>query len=194
MPVNLTKGQRVNLKKDAPNLKRLIVGLGWDPIKGGGGLFSRSAAMDIDASVICIDDQGRCESIVYYGDLEHRSGAIKHYGDNLTGDGDGDDEQIEIRLDDFPAKITRLSIIINIYEAYSRGQHFGKVRNCFVRAVDLDTGKELVHYDVDGQFDDLTGIFVADVYRHNGEWKFQAVGEGVKVRDIREMVDMKCNR
>ena len=190
MAVNLQKGQRVNLKKDAPDLKRLLIGLGWDPIKGG--IFS--LAMDIDASVICIDSNGRKESVIYYGALEHRSGAIKHYGDNLTGDGDGDDEQIEIQLDKVPANIVRLAVIINIYQAYERRQHFGKVRNCFVRAVDLSTSKELVHYNVDGQFDDLTGIFVADVYRHNGEWKFQAIGEGAKVRDISEMVAMKCNR
>ena len=192
MAVKLQKGQGVNLKKDAPNLKRLLVGLGWDPVKSG--VFSLAANMDIDASVICIDGENRKEDVIYYHNLTHCSGAIRHYGDNLTGDGDGDDEQIEIRLDEVPANITRLSIIINIYEAYNRSQHFGKVKNCFVRAVDLATGKELVHYDVEGQYNGMTGIFVADVYRHNGEWKFKAIGEGVKVKDIGEMVAMKCNR
>lgn len=189
MSVKLTKGQGVNLKKDAPNLKRVLIGLGWDPVKS---IFSTSN-MDIDASVICIDGNGRKESVVYYGDLTHRSGAIKHYGDNLTGDGDGDDEQIEIQLDKVPANIARLSVIINIYSAYSRHQNFGKVKNCFVHASDLDSGKELVRYDVDGNFDGKTGIFVADIYRHNGEWKFKAIGEGVKVANIQEMVAMKCN-
>lgn len=188
MSVNLTKGQGVNLKKDAPNLKRVLIGLGWDPVKG----FLGGSNMDIDASVICIDENGQKESVVYYGNLTHRSRAIKHNGDNLTGDGDGDDEQIEIYLDDVPANIQRLSIIINIYSAYSRGQHFGKVKNCFVHASDLDTGKELVRYNVDGNFKDMTGIFVADVYKHNGEWKFKAIGEGAKVRDINEMVSIKC--
>lgn len=189
MAVTLTKGQGVNLKKDAPNLKRVLIGLGWDPMKS---LFGPD--MDIDASVICIDEAVRCESVVYYRALSHRSGAIKHYGDNLTGDGDGDDEQIEIQLDKVPANISRLAIIINIYSAYSRNQHFGKVKNCFVHASDLDSGKELVRYDVDGNFDGKTGIFVADLYRHNGEWKFKAIGEGVKVANIQEMVAMKCNR
>ena len=189
MSVKLTKGQGVNLKKDAPNLKRVLIGLGWDPVKG----FLGSSNMDIDASVICIYENGRYESVVYYGNLKHSSGAIKHYGDNLTGDGDGDDEQIEIQLDKVPANISRLAIIINIYSAYSRHQHFGKVKNCFVHASDLDSGKELVRYDVDGNFDDKTGIFVADLYRYNGEWKFKAIGNGVKVADIREMIDMKCN-
>lgn len=188
--VKLTKGQGVNLKKDAPNLKRVLIGLGWDPVKG----FFGSSNMDIDASVICIDENGKRESVVYYGALKHHSGAIKHYGDNLTGDGDGDDEQIEIKLDEVPANISRLAVIINIYSAYSRRQHFGKVKNCFVHASDLDSGKELVRYDVDGNFDDKTGIFVADIYRYNGEWKFKAIGEGVKVADINEMVAIKCNR
>ncbi len=187
MSVNLRKGEAVNLKKDAPNLKRVLIGLGWDPVKSP---FKRK--MDIDASVICIDENDRCESIVYYGNLKDDAGAIRHYGDNLTGDGDGDDEQIEIQLDEVPKHIERLAIIINIYSAYSRGQHFGKVKNCFVHASDLDSGKELVRYDVDGNFDGKTGIFVADVYRHNGEWKFKAIGTGVEVEDIREMVSMKC--
>lgn len=185
MAVNLTKGATVNLKKDAPNLKRLLIGLGWDPV-------GRGPQMDIDASIICIDASGKKEDVVYYGNLKHRSGAIQHYGDNLTGDGDGDDEQIEINLDKLPDKIDRLSIIINIYSAYSRGQHFGDVRNCFVHADDLDTKKELVRYNVDGNFDGKTGIFVADVYRYKGEWKFKALGEGVKVSDISDMVNMKC--
>lgn len=187
MSVSLKKGQGVNLKKDAPNLKRVLIGLGWDPEKKFLG-----PDMDIDASIICIDGNGHKESVVYYGNLRHSSGAIRHYGDNLTGDGDGDDEQIEIRLDDIPARISRLAVIINIYYAYSRNQDFGKVKNCFVHASDLDTGNELVRYDIDGNFDKQTGIFVADIYRYNGEWKFKAIGEGVKVADINEMVRMKC--
>lgn len=188
MSVKLTKGQGVNLKKEAPNLKRVLIGLGWDPVKSC--MFRPD--IDIDASVICIDENGQKESVVYYRNLRHHSGAIKHNGDNLTGDGDGDDEQIEIWLDKVPNNIMKLSVIINIYSAYSRKQHFGKVKNCFVHASDLDSGKELVYYDVDGNFEGQTGIFVADIYRHEGEWKFKAIGNGVKVADINEMVVMKC--
>ena len=111
MSVKLTKGQGINLKKDAPNLKKVLIGLGWDPIESK-GLFRSSASMDIDASVICIDENGRKESVVYYGDLRHRSGAINHCGDNLTGDGDGDDEQIMIHLDDIPKSYLSLSTFI----------------------------------------------------------------------------------
>lgn len=188
MAVKLTKGQGVDLKKETPNLKRVLIGLGWDPVES---LFAFD--MDIDASVICIDENGQCESIVYYNKLRHRSGAIKHYGDNLTGDGDGDDEQIEIDLDKLPVNIKKLMIIINIYGAYRRRQNFGKVRNCFVHAFDLDSGKELVRYDIDGNFKGKTGIFVADIYHHNDEWIFEAIGEGVRVKDIKEMIVMKCN-
>ena len=187
--INLQKGQGVNLKKDAPNLKRLLIGLGWDPVKK----YSSEPDMDIDASIICINEQGKREFTVYYGNLNYHDEAIKHYGDNLTGDGDGDDEQIEIKLDEIPANISRLAVIINIYSAYSREQDFGSVNNCFVHALAIDSGKELVRYDIDGNFDEKTGIFVADVYRYNGEWKFKAVGEGVQVRDIREMEKIKCN-
>ena len=189
MSVSLKKGQGVNLKKDAPNLNRVLIGLGWDPIRG---LFGGGNNMDIDASVICIDANGRHQDTIYYAHRSHSSGAIKHYGDNLTGDGDGDDEQIEIVLDKVPANIAKLSVIINIYSAHSRRQSFDKVRNCFVRAVDLANNNELVRYDVDGNFNGKTGIFVADIYRYNGEWKFKAIGEGVDVRDINEMVHIKC--
>lgn len=187
--VKLTKGGNVSLKKEAPNLKRILIGLGWDPIKK---LFGSS--YDLDASVICIDSNGKHESTVYYHKLTHSSGAIKHYGDNLTGDGDGDDEQIAVELDRVPANIERLAIIINIYSAHSRNQDFGQVKNCFVRVLDNDTNKELVRYDLEGNYKGATGMFVADIYRYNGEWKIKAIGEGVNVSDISQMVSMKCSR
>jgi len=197
MAVNLSKGQRVSLEKEAPNLKRILVGLGWDPVERG-GILSRLTShqdIDIDASVICIGEDGRKKEIVYYGHLDDRARSIHHTGDNLTGDGDGDDEQIIISLDKVPRDFAKLAVIINIYSAYGRGQHFGQIKNCFVHVADMDTKKELVRYDVSasGNFDGLTGIFVAEIYRHNGEWKFKAEGDGVKVRDIEEMVRIKCN-
>ena len=191
MSVNLKKGQGIDLRKEAPNLQRVLVGLGWDPVKSG-GFWAKAPDIDVDGSVICIDENGRKENVVYYGRLEHPSGSIRHYGDNLTGEGDGDDEQIEIRLGKVPDRIQKLSVIINIYKAHERRQHFGKIRNCFVHVDDLDTGKELCRYDVDGNFDGKTGIFVADLYRYKGEWRFKAIGEGVDVREISDMVKMKC--
>ena len=185
MSVSLVKGQRINLRKDAPNLKRALVGLGWDPVRG--------SSMDIDASIICIDGSGKEKERVYFGHKIDSAHSIKHHGDNLTGAGDGDDEQIDIWLDKVPANVERLSIIINIYSAFSKRQDFGQVKNCFVHVDDFDTRKELVRYEIDGNFAGMTGIFVADIYRHNGEWKFQAIGDGVRVANISEMVQLKCH-
>lgn len=183
MAVNITKGQGVNLKKEAPNLKRALVGLGWDP---------DSNSIDIDASIICINKKGKKESVVYFGNKNFASGAIKHCGDNLTGEGDGDDEQIEVYLDKIPKEVVKLSVIINIYSAYSRGQTFSQVKNCFVHVMDMDNGNDLVMYKIDGDFAGKTGVFVADFVRENDHWEFKAVGEGAKVKNIDEMVSMKC--
>lgn len=194
MAVTLKKGQRVNLKKEAPNLNRVLVGLGWDPVKEHGFFGRKEADIDIDASVICIDKDNHHVDTIYFGNLRDSSGSIIHAGDNLTGDGDGDDEQIHIILDRLPSYIVRLAIIINIYSAYSRKQDFGKVKNCFVHVMDEDTHTELIRYDIKEDFSGKTGIFVADIYLHNGEWKFQALGNGERVRNISEMVNMKCGR
>lgn len=210
MSINLSKGGSVNLKKEAPNLKRLKIGLGWDPVGQAGngligfglGLLGRAGSgpnFDVDASVICIRPDGRHEDTIYFGKKRHSSGAIIHSGDNLTGAGDGDDEQIQIMLDQVPATVDKMVIIVNIYDAHIRGQHFGKVKNCFVRAEDMDTGRELVKYQISDaettnpDYNNKTGIFFAEVYRYKGEWKFKAVGEGVNVRSIDDMVSMKCN-
>lgn len=185
--VTLTKGQKVSLKKEAPGLKKILVGLGWDP-----AITLFGADIDIDASVICIDKNGKRDNIIYYGKLTGYSHAVEHYGDNLTGEGDGDDEQIEIALTELPKKVERLSIIINIYSAFSRKQHFGKVKNCFVHVTDMNTGKELVRYNVNGDYNKMTGIFVADIYRADNGWTFEALGEGCRVKNIEDMVRIKC--
>lgn len=185
--VKLEKGQGVSLNKEAPELKRILIGLGWDPIKS---LFG--SAMDIDASVILINKDGRNAGVVYYGMQRDRANSVLHHGDNLTGDGDGDDEQIEVDLNKIPDHIDKLSIIINIFQAYGRRQDFGKVKNCFIHVMDMNTNKDLVHYDVDGNYNGKTGIFVADLYKHENEWKFKAIGEGASVADIDEMVQLKC--
>lgn len=193
MSISLKKGGNVNLNKEAPGLKRLMIGLGWDPAGFGMRNF------DADASVICMGPGDRHESTIYFGNKKHRSGAIIHFGDNLTGAGDGDDEQIQINLDQVPATIDKMVIIVNIYQAHSRNQHFGKVKNCFVRAEDMDTGREILKYEISDAhkpnpaYNGKTGIFFAEVYRYNGEWKFKAIGEGVDVASITDMVRMKCN-
>ncbi len=208
MAVRLTKGQKVNLRKDNPNLKRVLVGLGWDPVNQKGSMKKSIIfwlwylnqvlsgwEIDVDASVICIDGKGQHVKTVYYGARKYHKGAIKHYGDNLTGEGEEgeDDEQIEIKLDEIPQKVQKLSIIINIFSAYEKMQTFKWIRNCYVHVTDMDSGKELVRYDIDGEFSGKTGIFVADLERSGTDWHFTAIGEGVKVADISEMVRMKCS-
>ena len=225
MAINLSKGQKVNLRKEAPNLKRVLVGLGWDPVghevpktsnepeskavrffKSLFGVNSNpnpdsyvqrsQPDIDIDGSIIVINKDGCKEEVVYYGNLGYHNNAIKHYGDNLTGEGEegADDEQIEIKLDEIPKRIQKLSIIINIYSALQRNQTFDQVKNCYVHVTDMDTGKELLRYDIDDSFEGMTGIFVADLERCDNDWHFKAIGDGVKVRNIEEMVEMKCRR
>lgn len=196
MSTSLSKGGSVKLKEEAPELKRLLIGLGWDPITRR-KWFGRCERFDIDASVICIRPDGQHEGTVCYKNLKHSSGAIIHHGDNRTGD--GDDEQIEINLDKVPAFIDKMVISLSIFNCDERGQHFGQVKNCFVRVEDMDTGKELLKYQISEKdksnpsYNGKTGIFFAEVYLDDGEWKFQAIGEGVNVRSISQMEYMKCN-
>ena len=191
MAVNLVKGQKVNLVKESAGLRRIRVGLGWDeaqPRKGIlASLFSvKPADIDCDASVILCGENGRvvgrsiADCCVYFGNLRHASGAIVHAGDNLTGSGDGDDEQISVDLAVLPAEIAKLVFVVNIYDANARNQHFGMIRNAFIRIVDTNGNKELCRFSLTDDYSGMTGLIVGEIYRHDGEWKFSAVGQGVK--------------
>lgn len=176
MPINLSKGQKVDLTKTNPGLKSIMVGLGWDV-----NAFDTGAAFDLDACAFMLDDSGKTPTeneFIFYGNLEHNSGSVKHMGDNLTGDGDGDDEQISIDLANVPANISRIAFTVTIYDADVRGQNFGQVSNSFIRIVDNMTGTELIRYDLGEDFSIETAVVVGELYRHNGEWKFNAIGSG----------------
>lgn len=196
MGINLQKGQRISLSKEAPGLKKLMCGLGWDVAKrsGGGlfGAFSNTQDCDLDASVLCLDQNGKMKDIanvVYFGNLSHRSGAITHLGDNLTGAGEGDDEQIIVDLEKIPSDIARLVFTVNIYESIARKQDFGQVQNAFVRLVDTSNNKELARYQLSGlEYAGMTGMIMGEIYRHNNEWKMGAVGDGVKVNGLAELM------
>ena len=187
MAVNLQKGQKVNLtKSNGKKLTKLMVGLGWDaaePESGGGflkKLFSSKQEIDCDASVF-ICKGGRLtdkDDIVYFNNLNHKSGAVKHMGDNLTGEGEGDDEQIFVDLDKLPAEYDKLIFVVNIYQAVDRKQHFGMIKNAFIRIVDNETGEELLHYNLSDNYDNMLAMVAGEVYKKNGEWKFNAVGNG----------------
>ena len=176
MPINLQKGQKVDLTKGNPSLKNIMVGLGWDV-----NAFDSGADFDLDAAAFMVGENGKCPTereFIFYGNLEHNSGAVKHMGDNLTGGGDGDDEQIEVDLTIIPANVSRVVFTVTIYDAELRRQNFGQVSNAFIRIVDTATGSELIRYDLGEDFSIETAVVVGEMYRHNGEWKFNAIGSG----------------
>lgn len=195
MTINLQKGQRISLSKEAPGLKQLMCGLGWDVAKktGGGffGAFSGGKDFDLDASVVCLDENNKLQNsndIVYFGNLSHPSGAIIHRGDNLTGAGEGDDEIVLVDLPKIPANISKLVFVVNIYQAVKRKQDFSQVANAFVRLVDSSNSKELARYNLSGSdYAGMTGMILAEVYRHNNEWKMAAIGNGLQVSGLKEI-------
>ncbi len=201
MGINLQKGQRISLSKEAPGLTKLICGLGWDVAKrSGGGFFSNFGGSghnyDLDASVICLDANGKLtdnKNVIYFGNLQHSSRAIIHQGDNLTGAGDGDDEVIIIDLPRIPANIAKLIFVVNIYECVTRKQDFGQIENAFVRLVNSSNNKELARYNLSGkEYMGMTGMILAEVYRHNNEWKMAAIGNGVNVPGLVKLIESYC--
>ena len=176
MPINLSKGQKVDLTKGNPGLKKIMIGLGWDV-----NAFDSGADFDLDASAFLVGANGKCpteKEFIFYGNLIHPSEAGKHMGDNLTGEGEGDDEQIEVDLTKIPANVEKIAFTVTIYDAEVRRQNFGQVSNAFIRIVDEVSGKELIHYDLGEDFSIETAVVVGEMYRHNGEWKFNAIGSG----------------
>ena len=176
MPINLSKGQKVDLTKGNPGLKKIMVGLGWDV-----NAFDSGADFDLDAAAFMVGANGKCpteQEFIYYHNLSHPSEALKHMGDNLTGSGDGDDEQIKIDLSKVPDNIEKIAFTVTIYEAEQRRQNFGQVSNSFIRIVDETTNMELIRYDLGEDFSIETAIVAGELYKYNGEWKFNAVGSG----------------
>lgn len=176
MPINLSKGQKVDLTKGNPGLKKIVVGLGWDV-----NIFDSGYDFDLDASAFMCGKNGKCPTeaeFIFYSNTEHVSGSIEHTGDNRTGEGDGDDEQIRIDLSLVPSNIERIAFTVTIYDAEIRNQNFGQVSNSYIHIVDEHSGEELIRYDLGEDFSIETAIVVAEIYRHNGEWKFNAIGSG----------------
>lgn len=178
MAINLRKGQRVSLED---NMKLAMVGLGWDTNRYDGGYD-----FDLDASVFLLGSNGkllRDEDFVFYNNLNGRDGAVVHTGDNLTGDGDGDDEVIMIDFTKIPEEITKIAVVVTIYDADVRRQNFGQVDNAYIRlaklADEFDTvGTPILRFDLTEEFSVETALVVAEIYKRNGEWKFNAVAAG----------------
>lgn len=144
-------------------------------------IFDSGAAFDLDAAAFMAGSNGKCNNdtdFVFYGNLKHPSGAVEHMGDNLTGEGEGDDEQIKIDLSKIPAGIEKIAFTVTIYDADNRRQNFGQVSNAFIRIVNMDTNEELIRYDLGEDFSIETAVVVGELYKHNGEWKFNAIGSG----------------
>ncbi len=176
MGVNLTKGQKVDITKGNPGLSKLLIGLGWDVNR-----FNTSNAFDLDSTVFLTDETGKVTSdsdFVFFGNLKHASGSVEHLGDNLTGEGSGDDEQILVDLSKVPANISKIDFCVTIYEPEQRNQNFGQVANSFIRVANMDTNEELLRYDLGEDFSVETTLVVGEIYKHNGEWKFNAIGSG----------------
>lgn len=176
MPVNLQKGQKVSLTKGNPGLSKVVVGLGWDV-----NAFDTGGDFDLDAAAFLLTDSGKVSDsndFVFFGNLTHPSGSVQHQGDNLTGVGDGDDEQIKVDLSKVPANISKIAFTVTIYEAEARRQNFGQVNNAFVRIYNEDTGEELLRYDLGEDFSIETAAVFGELYKNGGEWKFNAIGSG----------------
>lgn len=181
MSVKLQKGQKVSLSKDHAGLSKIIVGLGWDEIQQPRGFFApKPQDIDCDAFALMLIN-GKITSnqdIVYFGNLTHKSGSVKHMGDNLTGAGDGDDEQIIIDLNSVPSQYDKIVLAVNIYKAFDRRQHFGMIQNAFIRLVDGRNNNEMCIYNLTENYSGKTAMLFGEVYRYNGEWKFSAIGQG----------------
>ncbi|WP_160721189.1 TerD family protein [Bacillus sp. USDA818B3_A] len=200
MAINLQKGQRVDLTKGNPGLTKIMVGLGWDPVQssGGGGFLGglfggggNSANVDCDASVIMLGANDKLQNnkdVIYFGNLRSNDGSVQHSGDNLTGDGDGDDEQIMIDLSRVPANIQKLVFVVNIYDCVKRKQHFGMIKNAFIRVVNPNSNQELLHYNLTDNYSGLTCLVTGEIYRHGNEWKFAAIGSGTNAASLSEVV------
>lgn len=176
MSISLSKGQKVSLTKGNPGLNNVVVGVGWDVNQ-----FDTGGAFDLDCAAFLLGDNGKItksEDFVFYGNLKHPSGGVEHLGDNLTGAGDGDDEQIKINLSLIPQENTKIAFSVTIHEAEVRHQNFGQVSNAFIRIYNEADGTELLRYDLGEDFSIETAVVFGELYKHGDEWKFNAIGSG----------------
>lgn len=175
MAISLSKGGNVSLSKSEPGLKRILIGLGWDARSTDGADF------DLDASAFMLGANGKVpneKAFIFYNNLKSVDGSVEHTGDNKTGSGDGDDEAIKVNLDQVPADVQTVAITVTIHDAEGRKQNFGHVKNAFIRIVNDETDKEIARYDLSEDYSTETAMIFGEIYRHNGDWKFRAVGQG----------------
>lgn len=186
MSVNLVKGQKLNLSKEVTGLSKVVVGLGWDAAKRG--FFGSPANIDCDASAIILGSDDKYKDVVYYGNRSGANNCVYHHGDNLTGDGDGDDEQITVDLANMASSVGKIVFVVNIYACEQRKQDFGMIKNAFIRLVDASTGKEICRYNLSENYSGKTAMIFAEVYKKDNEWKFNAIGQGTTDASISSLV------
>lgn len=192
MAVSLQKGQKISLSKDNAGLSSVTVGLGWDEAQKKKGFFAKKErAIDCDSSAILLKNgklAGK-EDIVYFAHLKHTSGSVIHKGDNLTGAGAGDDEQIMVDLSRVPYDVDRIVFVVNIYQAVQRNQHFGMIKNAFIRIVDNRNNTEICHYNLTDDYSGCMAMIFGEIYKHNNEWKFNAIGQGTPDSGLSELAN-----
>lgn len=175
MAISLSKGGNISLSKEAPGMKKLLIGLGWDSRETTGHDF------DLDASVFMVDANGKCRNekdFIFYNNLKSPEGAVEHTGDNTTGEGEGDDETIKVDLSLVPNDIDRIAITVTIHDSKNRGQNFGMVENAFSRVVNADNNQEVARYDLSEDYSTEDAMIFCELYRREAEWKFRAIGQG----------------
>lgn len=195
MAITLEKGQRIDLTKGKAGLTNILVGLGWDPVSQGGGFLGKlfggggGADVDCDASVLMLKNDKFTENkdLIYFGNLKSKCGSVEHTGDNLTGEGDGDDEQVLVNLSKVPGNVNKLVFVVNIYDALRRNQHFGMIQNAYIRIVDRSNNQELVKYNLKDDYAGKTSLIVGELYRQENEWKFAALGNGTNDAELADI-------
>lgn len=192
MAINLKKGQKIDLKKSNPGLSAIRVGLGWDPVEQGGGFLkalfgSGQADIDCDASVFLLNEDSTPVDLIYFGNLRTKNDSIIHTGDNLTGEGAGDDEVILVDLDKIPAQVDKLLFVVNIYDCVRRKQNFGMIKNAYIRMADAKTNTEIARYNLSDDYSGKTALIVGLIYRYDKTWKFSAIGEGTNDTGLNDM-------
>lgn len=194
MSISLEKGHKVNLSKEVEGLSSITLGLGWDvaksPKKGLFGFTLSTPSIDCDASAFMLNSNGKLadkQSIIYFGNLKSKCNSVVHTGDNLTGDGDGDDEQLLVDLNKVPSNINEILFTVNIYNAKSKGQDFGMIENAFIRIVDNKTKKQLAHFNLTENYSKKTAMIFGSLKRVGGQWEFNAIGEGTTDGSISEL-------
>ncbi len=197
MAISLQKGQKIDLTKGNAGLSKIIVGLGWDVAAKKGGFFGFGGGgsgkdVDCDASVVLLSEQGKItkkQNLVYFGNKESACKAVRHSGDNVTGEGAGDDEQVFIDLNNVAQDVHKISFVVNIYQCVERKQDFGMIKNAYIRIVDGSSNAELARFNLTDEFAGLTTLFPGEIYRHSGEWKFSAIGEGTKDTGLAQIME-----